>query len=103
MTALQELLANVEVGEWDTAMVFSAFDGKHLTAISQAYNGSLDAALSLFEAVLPDHRARLDYGRRFRAWVITPYNGKHDAYSTSIARALLIATIEVLIAQEDKT
>ena len=103
MTALQELLAKVKAGGWDTALSFSAFKGKHLTTISQAYNGSLDAAKALHDAVLPR------WGRSVDA--TAPEMGievkLHSAESVSIgdhqpteARAWLIAIIEVLIAQE---
>lgn len=59
-------------------------------------------ALRHILAVLGECRARIDIGRRFRAWIISPENEKIDAYSNSPARAWLIAIIKALIAQEDQ-
>ena len=77
-------------------------DDRHISA-HWAYNGSLDAAKALHEAVLPAHRARLDVGRRNRAWIVTPDNKKTDAYADTPARAWLLAILEALIAQEPDT
>ena len=51
---LEELLAKVEVGDWQNdGGMFRAF-GENWTHFFDAYNGSLDAAMDLHEAVLPD-------------------------------------------------
>jgi hypothetical protein len=89
--ALTELLAKVEAGKWHD-------DGTH---VSLAYSGSLDAAKALHGAVLPDHRARIDVGKKYRAWIITPDNEKFDAYSSNPARAWLIAILKALISGEN--
>lgn len=68
--------------------------------IEAASNGSLDAAIALKDAVLPEWRLRLDIGKRSRAWVISPGNQKFDAYSDNPARAPLLAILEALIAIE---
>tara|TARA_R110000851_G_scaffold115636_1_gene241563 strand:+ start:130 stop:465 length:336 start_codon:yes stop_codon:yes gene_type:complete len=105
---LQELLVKVEAGEWDTAMVFSAFEGKHLTTISQAYSGSLDAAKALHEALLPEWRVTHAFG--LISGEISKFNlSQNDepsryagASSFNPAHAWLIAILEALIAQEGK-
>ena len=66
----------------------------------QAYGGSLDAAKALHDAVLPSYKARIDVGRRYRAWVISPTLKKVDAYALNPARAWLIAILKALIAEE---
>ena len=50
---------------------------------------------------MPDHRARIDVGKKYRAWIITPDNEKFDAYSSNPARAWLIAILKALIAGEN--
>jgi hypothetical protein len=62
--------------------------------------GSLDAAKALHDAMLPGWRARIDIGRRYRAWVISPENQKNDNYADTPARAWLLASLDALIEQE---
>jgi hypothetical protein len=105
--ALTELLAKVEVGsitqgskkaKWpDFDFEGKGYGYKVNANMALAYNGDLNAAKALHEAVLPDHRARLDVGNKYRAWIITPDNEKFDAYSTNPARAWLIAILKALI------
>lgn len=103
--ALQELLAKVEAGDYDKRFNGFCDQWEKVMPIGsygdawRAYNGSLDAAKALHAAVLPGHRARIDIGRKFRAWVITPENAKFDAYADTPARAWLIAIIKALIAE----
>jgi hypothetical protein len=108
--ALTELLAKVEAGNRitydDTDRVCSILIPKatmvDASMFKEACMGdSLDAAKALHEAVLPDHRARLDVGNKYRAWIITPDNEKFDAYSTNPARAWLIAILKALISGEN--
>jgi hypothetical protein len=98
--ALMQLLAKVEAGSsiWPAEL-----DGTGLSdrPFGDAYNGSMDAAHALHEAVLPKHRARIDVGKKYRAWVITPDNKKFDAYSINPARAWLIAILKALILIEN--
>lgn len=58
-----------------------------------AHEGSLDAAFALHEVLLPGWRARLDIGQRNRCWMISPGNRKLDAYSSTPARAWLLAVL----------
>jgi hypothetical protein len=69
--------------------------------VCAAFDGSTDAALSLLASVLPGWRARIDIGRKFRAWVISEQNVKIDAYGPNPARAILLAIIRALIAQAE--
>jgi hypothetical protein len=97
--ALMQLLAKVRAGDsiWPAHL-----DGTGLSdrPFGEAYNSSMDAARALHEAVLPNHRARIDVGKKYRAWVITPDNKKFDAYSINPARAWLIAILKALIEGE---
>jgi hypothetical protein len=98
--ALMQLLAKVKAGSsiWPAEL-----DGTGLSdrPFGDAYNGSIDAAHALHDAVLPNHRARIDVGKKYRAWVITPDNKKFDAYADNPARAWLIAIIQALILIEN--
>jgi hypothetical protein len=105
--ALTELLAKVKAGSepntddvWDSFVESNSFVLSFCLKVLPAYNGSLDAAKALHEAVLPDHRARIDVGKKYRAWIITPDNEKFDAYSPNPARAWLIAILKALIVRE---
>jgi hypothetical protein len=95
--ALTELLAKVESGEAVNSRDSSRIWPTGYAHAINANHGSLDAAKALHEAVLPDHRARLDVGKKYRAWIITPDNEKFDAYSSNPARAWLIAILKALI------
>lgn len=99
--ALIDLRDKVEAGDRSASLKNTPFRG-HGDLYQRAYNGSLDAAKALHEAVLGgEYRARLDIGRRFRCWIVSPDNSKIDAYSDTPARAWLIAILNALIAQED--
>ena len=113
--ALTDLLAKVEAetlpDELVSANPFNFEDGYNVT---QAYHGSLDAALSLHRAVLPGwlwRKANWPH-KPLCIEVTSPvlsifpeddcacfetYEGEHD----DPARAWLIATLKALIAQED--
>jgi hypothetical protein len=98
--ALMHLLAKAEAGSsiWPAELGGTGLSDR---PFGDAYNGSMDAARELHEAVLPSHRARIDVGKKYRAWVITPDNKKFDAYADSPARAWLIAIIQALILIEN--
>ena len=106
--ALTDLLEKVEAGDARPHQVFNAFDTpcqdmalqQRAEDAKNAYNGSLDAAKALHEAVLPEW----DHGHDGSiAWVkqkdkCTSY--RHDAQNGFTARAWLIAIIKALIAEE---
>lgn len=116
MTALQELLAKVEAGtvshvgkkaKWPDFDFEGKGYGYHVNAnMALAYNGSLDAAKSLHEAVLHGWDVSMGTGHAgtFEAGVATGsrieiFNGTSGVMS----RAWLIAIIKALIAQEATT
>lgn len=73
--------------------------------IARAYNGSLDAAKALHEAVLPcfDVGITTYEDDSFEAFVARPNQVKtYDGVSPYMARAWLIAILKALIAEEDK-
>lgn len=122
--ALTALLAKVEAGEAkasDMSQAFGAF-GAPEEGVSwftyNAYNGSIDAAKALHDAVLPGLTIRLiDHGAEFEdvgrwnakvnwehiSWQPTftaagPFG--HEGQCNNPARAWLIAVLKALIAQE---
>lgn len=103
--SLEALLASIDAGTEFAKGLRSRVFGHTGNAklCLDAYIGSLDAAKDLHDAVLPNYRARIDIGKRFRCWIISPSNAKMDAYSDSPARAWLIAIIKALIAKEQST
>ena len=110
--AIEELLDKVESGSWDCKFPQSGLSGlrsaKRYRNAAKAYNGSLDAAKALHDAVLPG-----------RDWILTNqashadepegpmaaiHNGEDDPFEGSgddPARAWLIAILRALIAMED--
>tara|TARA_R110000823_G_C15774169_1_gene484392 strand:- start:85 stop:411 length:327 start_codon:yes stop_codon:yes gene_type:complete len=108
MTALQELLAKVKAGECDHGS-FLALD-KPVDGIRahHAYNGSLDAAKALHDAVLPC--CSWSVAKHDRAYVSCMTDPddiltwiEESAQSANPARAWLIAIIKALIAKEKST
>ena len=106
--AMEALLEKVEAGEFDlrhnstARQVFpylsATFDDLGLTA-RDAFNGSLDAAEALHDAVLPGWSCALNTNGG--AQVIGP-NGerRHGLKQDAPARAWLIAILKALIEQE---
>ena len=100
---LQELLDKVEVGKfdrWSTAGL--PFTGPQKSFITRAYNGSLDAAKALHEAVLPN------YG--YQVWqddgsaLVDVWDSEGISFvggNLSASRAWLIAILRALIAQKE--
>lgn len=118
---LKALLEKVESGEVSFFKYYGAGDSlwrafdtfDDAESAWRAYNGSMDAALSLMEAVLPDWGWRKDH-----------YNGESKSYNSATmwvtepnkwrrgqvckyddgndARALLIAIIKALISQAEE-
>ena len=121
MTALQELLSKVEVGtvtQGNKKAIWPDFDfegkgyGYRVNAnMAVAYNGSLDAAKALHEAVLPDHCVRLSLHQSMTWWHCyvrldgCPAQSKYEQHGMdkNPARAWLIAIIKALIAKEQST
>ena len=103
--ALAELIEKVEAGEWDAAgfsRALSYDDCRRLDAY-RAYEGSLDAAKALHEAVLPGWEWHLGPSNA----KIYPYNGSPvkswDGMADTPARAWLIAILRALYARETDT
>ena len=96
MTALKDLLAKVEKGKVPQWFNWNSGIKGHGTNARLAYNGSLDAAKALHEAVLP--------GWGFCVTQVgANVEGSVEAYysdNINPARAWLIAIIRALIAQE---
>ena len=104
LQALTALRDKVEAGKWSfNGWAEYPISRKDMSKFDDAYNGSLDAAKALHEAVLPGwtwvmgpaatHLWRdEDYGDPFCA----PYEGVAD----NPARAWLLAILEALIEQE---
>ena len=105
--ALKSLLAKVEAGEWD-----AFWDKPRGTAVhsyqfefDNAYNGSLDAAKALHEAVLPGLTWSIS-GPIIAAYTVYVSSGGHGilcANNAFPARAWLIAILKALIAQAETT
>lgn len=114
LEALKELLAKVEAGcvtsANDTAELLDIGGLRHAYSTHapntiKAYNGSLDAAKALHEAVLPDAAVQLTDMRPYRGsggWLVSiNWNSdKHQGANADPACAWLIAILKALIAQE---
>ena len=102
MTALKDLLAKVEAGEWWGDLPRHAC--LHTDLCWKAFEGSLDAAKALHDAVLPgwDLQICTYEDDLFEVSVSLPLCVKtYDGLSKIIARAWLLAIIRALIAQEE--
>ncbi len=98
--ALIELRDKVKAGEWPQGSAWKVFGIGVTGRAERAYNGSLDAAKALHEAVLPGWIYNIAPGF---AHVIPPHdNGDQEAHtglSETLARAWLLAILEALIAK----
>ena len=112
--ALAELIAKVEAGEWqhtDWPTVEKGFWGNWNEAalhFQLAFNGSLDAAKALHEAVLPGWSPSVGQNAHHGYWfatVMRAENGTIAADTTGTgpcpARAWLLAILRALHAQAD--
>lgn len=100
--ALQDLLVKVKAGTSEFPQDFNPLGPDWPNGIA-AYRGSMDAALSLFEAVLPGW-VKWDMSHGYFGYECAITNRSEEAYScdkTYPARALLIATIEALVEMEE--
>jgi hypothetical protein len=109
LEALKELAAKVEAGECQNdGSMFRAF-GDRWTICLDAYNGSLDAAKALHEAVLPGWTASVGQNIHHKFWrtIVTlivegagiDHSANHD---NNPARAWLLAILKALIAQGEE-
>lgn len=98
--ALIDLKAKVETGEWSAETTANTDNAVIDLLLPLAYDGSVDAALSLLEAVLPGWHWNLAPGY---CHVMPPVdNGDQEAITGvhyTPARALLLAILEALISQ----
>ena len=87
---------------------YGPLDGEedHGLTARNAYRGSLDAALAFKDAVLPGTFSgvsqNIHHGTGF-GWVQSTARPIGDATASTPARALLLATLAALIAQETRT
>ena len=100
--ALAELIAKVEAGEWPGKNVLHEINDTYGFDAWRAYDGSLDAAKLLHEAVLPGWFGGVSeniHGHGWYGWVQT--NERHmDARSDNPARAWLLAILRALHSME---
>ena len=111
--SLEALLVKVEAGEYDAIHHSCAVSDDMYPNLDDAYNGSLDAAKALHEAVLGDGYVSNGfsytiYGSgKVSVWnIITDASGRGevnapDLHNIAPARAWLIAIIKALIAESD--
>ena len=99
--ALAELIEKVEAGTWDAWNVGRAlsFNDGHRIEAKRAFEGSLDAAKALHQAVLPRHYAQV------HMWPIpemcrVDIGGGHTGRDETPARAWLLAILRALYAME---
>ena len=110
-TALEALMVKVEAGDLMSVDLISLEAVQHSHAW-KAYNGSLDAAKALHEAVLgdgnistPGYMATVFMSGKAAVWDVisgASYSGEINApnlHAVSPARAWLIAILRALIAQ----
>ena len=102
--ALEALLAKAEAETFDRWSTSSTpFTSPQKFFIQRAYNGSLDAAKALHEAVLPEwgYLDLLRRGQRHTARIsVDVFCKTETGVSDSLARAWLIAIIKALISME---
>jgi hypothetical protein len=106
LDALKELAAKVEAGECRQEEIScAAFDVQPTLTpwrgvCGEAYNGSLDAAKALHEAVLPGCKWGVG-----DVWSGVYWDGYylHEPSDDNPARAWLLAILRALIAQEENT
>jgi hypothetical protein len=105
--ALMQLLANVKAGHGnDPSDYLCLMIVNNSIAARNAYNGSMDAARELHEAVLPDwYVDEMGNNSKSMGWTIRIFNAEGN-YKVGIgfdnpARAWLIAIIQALILIEN--
>lgn len=101
--ALEALRNKVKAGAWFPGLAQRSMGGvPNYHSARAAFNGDLNAAQKLHEAMLPDWGWRLEYNEQAVVWEL---NGNREVFggwcsATAPARAWLIAILEALIAIE---
>jgi len=99
--SLTALLAKVEAGGDVRPSTFKVLrDPDRAAWAVRAYNGSLDAAKALHEAVLPGYRWEGYQGECFRVWQPDKPEKFIEGWDCHPARAWLIAILRALHAKE---
>ena len=105
MNKLQALTAvrdDLQAGTWPGSRMYDVLTDAHAALAFDAYNGSLDAAIALHEAVLPGWRWLVE--RNGNASIYPPDENLTKAIDVdgadNPARAWLLAILEALIAQD---
>lgn len=102
--ALQRLLKAIESNATSTDLISEAFGhGWDDVLVLGAFDGSLDAAKALHEALVPDRSCAITFGGEYGATVTFPptWDDFHLTVSKFIpARAWLIAIIRAVMAGE---
>ena len=111
--ALAKLIAKVEAGDLPEAVFHGSssirghwayvtgLDARQRTNAYLAYNGSLDAAKALHEAVLPGAWAHVRYTCKYGHATVDVDGEEYDANNAdNPARAWLLAILKALHAQE---
>ena len=102
--ALQELKGSVEAGGeslFGDHVPLDGFSQKFINLSQSAYHGSLDAAISLLEAVLPGWYVMIENDPG-SATIMTSFNeteGASWADAETPSRALLLAILDALISE----
>jgi len=101
MGDLDKLIEAVEADADDIDMFPAISDMTHRNWFVQAYNGSLDAALRLHEALLPGWDYSIDNVQRVKPFVYVVDDGgpEFHAEAGTPARAFLLAILRALQAQ----
>ena len=111
MSRRDDLIAlrdKVQAGKWRfNGWESHPINRKSMGKLDDAYSGSVDAALALLAAVLPGWHVQ-HVGQTRAGWVCRiegeglsiPYSTKFEPQPTA-ARALLLATLNALIAEAD--
>lgn len=99
MGDLDKLIEAVEAGEWATGLHLPY--ELHTDLLWKAFNGSLDAALRLHNALLPGWDYSIDNVQRVKPFVYVVDDGgpEFHAEAGTPARAFLLAILRALQAQ----
>jgi hypothetical protein len=95
---LERLIAAVEAG---TFLMDVLTPGDCERDAYSAFNGSLDAALRLHEALLPGTHWSVEEDEDFGFCGRVYFNGWHHEHSTTPARAFLLAILRALAKREE--
>ena len=84
---------------------FISLDAESHRQAFRAFNGSLDAAMALHEAVLQNHQWHISNEANGDGYVCSIFDNKRDRYTATThqpcpARAWLLAILEAIMTQE---